>query len=426
MNRLKLSPTSHRIRLCLLLFVMPLLLAAQKKLSGSVVDAVSGERLSFVMFYLASGRGTLSNFDGDFMLEIMPDDSVTITHVGYEKIRMKADLLPRIVRLKPMATQMAEVVVRPIDCDAILKKVIERLKKEHKDNSDKMSNYFMRTAYWDDRGKELVEAFADAFSAVNVSQLSINSGIKSVETADGTNRKEVISTNVHKILEAGPMTFDSRFWEIKVVPLNDFKKVRKLYDATAVRMDDESGESLYRINMKFCGVWPDEADEKKKENKHLTRAELNAIYRQRQRNRPPLLEGTLYIRQSDYALMRFDGQMMGQFMKAHNVRDTLHLDIHIQYAHDRGFTEVSHIAAEGRHPWMRFRSLLFNLHDKVDIHQGTVVRGNLLNAIQEAGYDSELWEKYDIVRRTKEEEEIAFGKAKTSPTSDKEPEVQNH
>ena len=110
MNRLKLSPTSHRIGLCLLLFVMPLLLAAQKKLSGSVVDAVSGERLSFVMFYLASGRGTLSNFDGDFMLEIMPDDSVTITHVGYEKIRMKADLLPRIVRLKPMATQMAEVV----------------------------------------------------------------------------------------------------------------------------------------------------------------------------------------------------------------------------------------------------------------------------------------------------------------------------
>ena len=220
------------------------------------------------------------------------------------------------------------------------------------------------------------------------------------------------------------MTFDSRFWEIKVVPLNDFKKVRKLYDATAVRMDDESGESLYRINMKFCGVWPDEADEKKKENKHLTRAELNAIYRQRQRNRPPLLEGTLYIRQSDYALMRFDGQMMGQFMKAHNVRDTLHLDIHIQYAHDRGFTEVSHIAAEGRHPWMRFRSLLFNLHDKVDIHQGTVVRGNLLNAIQEAGYDSELWKKYDIVRRTKEEEEIAFGKAQDSPTPDEESDSQ--
>ena len=267
MKRPLLSPALHRIGLCLLLSVMPLLLAAQKKLSGSVVDAVTGERLSFVMFYLASGRGTLSNFDGDFMLEIMPEDSVTITHVGYEKIRMKADLLPRIVRLKPMTTQMAEVVVRPIDSDAILKKVIERLKKEHKDNSDKMSNYFMRTAYWDDRGKELVEAFADAFSAVNVSQLSINSGIKSVETADSTNRKEIISTNVHKILEAGPMTFDSRFWEIKVVPLNDFKKVRKLYDATAVRMNDESGESLYRINMKFCGVWPDEADEKKKENK---------------------------------------------------------------------------------------------------------------------------------------------------------------
>ena len=73
-----LSPALHRIGLCLLLSVMPLLLAAQKKLSGSVVDAVTGERLSFVMFYLASGRGTLSNFDGDFMLEIMPEDSVTI------------------------------------------------------------------------------------------------------------------------------------------------------------------------------------------------------------------------------------------------------------------------------------------------------------------------------------------------------------
>ena len=73
---------------------------------------------------------------------------------------------------------------------------------------------------------------------------------------------------------------------------------------------------------------------------------------------------------------------------------------------------------------MRFRSLLFNLHDKVDIHQGTVVRGNLLNAIQEAGYDSELWKKYDIVRRTKEEEEIAFGKAQDSPTPDEESDSQ--
>ena len=35
---------------------------------------------------------------------------------------------------------------------------------------------------------------------------------------------------------------------------------------------------------------------------------------------------------------------------------------------------------------------------------------NIVTALQEAGYDASLWDEYDIIKRTKEEEAAAFGK----------------
>lgn len=35
---------------------------------------------------------------------------------------------------------------------------------------------------------------------------------------------------------------------------------------------------------------------------------------------------------------------------------------------------------------------------------------NIVIALEEAGYDGTLWSKYDIIKRTKDEERAAFGK----------------
>ena len=412
MKAVKHFPTLLCLALWLGLFLLPTTLSAQQRVGGYVVDSKSGERLSYVKFYVAAGRGTLSNFNGDYMLDVAPDDSIVITHIGYERMCVKAADLPRVVRLRPMAILMSEVVVQPINADAILKKVIRRLKKEHEKHGAEMSAYFMRLAYWDSFGKELVEAFTDAFSAVNINRLSINSGIKSLDEASDERHREIKATNVHQILEAGPMTFDSHTWDLKKVPLNNYEQVKELYDISALRMKGDDGQALYRIDMKFKGDWP-EVKEKKtdpKKPQSFWSSLLGDISSNRPKYHPPLLEGTIYVRQKDYALMRFDGDVLNQLMKVDGQLDTTKLDIHIQYEHERGFTEVSHIAANGQHPKMHFHALLFNLHSKVDSRIGIIASGNLLNAVQEAGYDSELWKEYDIIRRTEEEEKIAFGR----------------
>ena len=387
------SPTLRRLVLWLVLVVMPGVLAAQQKIIGRVVDAESGIRLSYVKFYVAPGRGTLSNYDGEFALETLPGDSVTITHIGYSRMRVSAASLPKVVRLQPLTQELSELTVRPINADKILKKVIKRLDREYKKNKGKMSSYFMRTAFWNSDGNELVEAFVDAFSAVAVNNVSIMSGIRNIGDDNGEQYANVRGTNVHYVFESGPRTYESNFWAIKIVPLNDYPYNKRLYDISAYRMSGQQGEELYRIEMKWNHTWPKDIP------------------------KVPLLEGTLYIGAKDYALMRFDGQMVNQTMVAYGRRDTIDMDVHVQYEHGQGFTEVSHVAASGNHPRLKFHALLFNLRKKVDPHTGTILSSDLINAIQKAGYESELWDKYDVVRRTKEEEEIAFGKKRDdSPT----------
>jgi len=82
----------------------------------------------------------------------------------------------------------------------------------------------------------------------------------------------------------------------------------------------------------------------------------------------------------------------------------------VEYTHERGFTEVSHMHLEGKNEDYTFDTILLNLGDESgEKYPAVLVKSNLLDAMRFAGYDERMWEQYSIVQRTIQEEQIAKG-----------------
>src|SRR5688572_29393457 len=88
---------------------------AQHLLKGSVRDAQTNEALPFVSILINEGpNGTTSDIDGKFQVKSKdPVQLLTFSYLGYEpQKRQLSDsaMLPLVVKLKPQATSLREVV----------------------------------------------------------------------------------------------------------------------------------------------------------------------------------------------------------------------------------------------------------------------------------------------------------------------------
>ena len=87
----------------LLLACLPPVVAQELTLQGQIRDAETGEPLPYASIYVAAGHGTLTNAEGNFSLSAEYQDVLTFSYVGYEKLKLKATDVPRVVKLKPFA-----------------------------------------------------------------------------------------------------------------------------------------------------------------------------------------------------------------------------------------------------------------------------------------------------------------------------------
>ena len=79
--------------------------------TATIVDAETVEPLPFVQVYVAEGHGALTNDEGQFSLDVAPSDVLVVTCMGYQRVRIKASELPRVLRLVPSVTALREVTV---------------------------------------------------------------------------------------------------------------------------------------------------------------------------------------------------------------------------------------------------------------------------------------------------------------------------
>ena len=374
-----------RIFTFLWLMLFALCVWAQDRFHAKVVDAETGEALPYVSIYVSKGKGTLSNEEGEFSINAQPGDTLRLSCIGYEKMLLKAADIRNLVKLKPLTQKLREVTVKPVPVDDILKKLASQLKKEYKSQSWKESQYFNRTLFTGKGGSELIESFIQGCSAINLRYLTVISGIKGHGGVENSEGLGIDQTNVHHMLELGPMIMESSYWRFSIAPLNEFKRFRSYYDISGDELTGSDGQQIYKINLRYNGSIPASQGEK------------------------TVLEGCLYVDVGTCHLLSFDCNIKNLAMRVYGKRAEAKVRVNVEYRHTNGFTEVFRVAANGGSGEMKFRSLLFNVEGIKEAERQTQAGSNLVEAIEDAGYDPELWGRYDIIKRTQEEEMIAFG-----------------
>ena len=359
----------------------------QIRVAGKVVDDQTGEALPSVSIYVRENQGAITNFDGDFSMQLSPDDVMRFTYVGYEKQELRAGECPAVVRLRPMTVTMGELTVR--SGHSMLDFVVKRLEKEWKRRrtQTKQGNYFYRLSSIYSKRLELAESFIKARSAINLRDIHFMRGLRGQFSDRGFDISHMDSTNQHFLTELAPMTHESDFWDGTFIPLNDERYYHKLYDSRVETLASEDGDSIYRIQ--------------------LTKNSAPSLHL-------PFLEGTLYVTQKKWRLLRFEGDMRDLQMKVvgGGRQYMLPIDIHVNiiYKQKRRSTLVDHMTVQIKQDVITTRSILFNVDDDVKFRRlrGKSVQRNMLSSIDAAGYDSTLWAVSNIVLRTNEEELAAF------------------
>lgn len=381
--------------LILLLFAFPAICLADTEqkadttLRSHVMDAETGEALPFANIYVAAGIGTLTNIDGNFTIKTSQDATLRISYVGYEAKTIPATQLKKTVTLKPLAHQLHEVEVLPIE--SILRKAQKRLLKDYNSKQGKKGHYFYRQLT-STRNKELVEAFVEANNACNLRHLKFLSGHHGRKTAAGLSHSLIADMNFHHPLELGPMTNDVSYWRGLVQPLH-FQATLQYwihnYESTVETIEDAKGQKTYCISM-----------ESKLDNR-----------------RRAVMTGHLYIDAKTYRLLRFEGKVEGMWVDVRKdfIKSSapIDLDLHINYRHTNGYTEIENISYEMQSGDLAAKALLFNVDNLSGLNSNRKIKGkkvgeNMLESLDATGFDAILWENAGIVQRTAEEDKAAF------------------
>ena len=369
--------------------------------SGRVVDAETKEPLPYVNVR-TKGAATLANADGDFSLTASPTDTVSFYCVGYQTLRLRPSDASQTIRLRPLSMEMNELVVRAVPVDDVLKKLIKKIQREHKRGEKNRRTYFYRASVTDDVGCEMLEAFIDAKSAINIRNMYLISGI----TRDGFrgvgSEIGLAQTNIHRLLELGPCTWDSELWKYALCPLEDFWTTKYCYDCSATILKGDEGHDIYKLSLAV------------KDSLYGTPAEWHL------RRGGKLVEGTFYVDASSLNLLRMDANVKNAYQRVRSKGDQtveqVKLEIHAEYQRRGKVDEVASISMTNVGEHMKFSSFLFDVNDMENIpgkgdrkRNAVSIGSNLMSAMEQTTFDAPYWEMYDIVKRTADEERALFG-----------------
>ena len=401
--------TGGRVLACMLLLLACMQGLAQQLVTGCVVDSQTEEPIPFATVYVSESKGTLTNEEGRFTIDLEAGETVQVSFMGYRKQVFTAENMPKTIKMESTATQMREfTVVAPIN---ILERIVKRLNGEYKTRGNKTSNYFLRQTFRQENGRsEMVEGFMSSASAINLRKTAFLSA-RHYRIGDYSEVGNIFdASNLQHLFDFAPRVYETSFWQDVAVPLGFCRTAASSSSVMGVGgIMSYSGTQFLDNHEKVFNYYNTYIEEYTEDGEDFFRIHFT---RNDRRYNSGLLVGTLYVQAKGYRVLGFEGRMSSvaldtekDFWTQANATEPL---VRIGYTHKRGFTEVEYVACTLEAAGMRCHSVAYNLGKrKIKTAHGKAVRleGNLLDAIDRAGYDSTLWHQ-TLIQRTAEEERI--------------------
>jgi hypothetical protein len=143
-------------------------------LKGKVVDAQTGSPLVFATIAVSeSNVAVVTNIDGEFTLKVgesLVNNNLEISYLGYKNTvipisSMRDNGYKNMIRMESAPIPIKEIVVRPLDPDAIIEKAITNIGKNYEDVPNLMTAFYRETIRKNRQYVSIGEAVVEIFKA---------------------------------------------------------------------------------------------------------------------------------------------------------------------------------------------------------------------------------------------------------------------
>jgi TonB-dependent SusC/RagA subfamily outer membrane receptor len=107
----------QKIKWCIIFFMLlglgQLIYAQQQTvmIKGMIVDENNEPIIGATILEKGTNNGTISDYNGNFTLNVNPGSTVQISYVGYDNLEFNANSIPEIIIMKESSLALSEVVV---------------------------------------------------------------------------------------------------------------------------------------------------------------------------------------------------------------------------------------------------------------------------------------------------------------------------
>lgn len=352
--------------------------------SAKVIDAETHEVLPSASIYIDAENSTIANIDGEFSIEASPTDMLTISYVGYNPIRIKAEDIESVIKLIPYAVELSEVKVLPLK--KILEKLRSNIEEELRLHKAQESNFFYRqTTTNDSECCEYIEAFFNGYSEIALRGVSLITG-RYGALRNTEDKKYSRLGNYYDTSCISPYARKKQEKNILIPLMPDYEKLYYVdYD---ILKDKTSENSIYRI-----------------------------AFTPRPNVKKAIVKGAIFVDANAYKILKYEGDIVNQRVIYDNKNkdgNALQISFSVTYTHHRDFTEVQSVSVKGSYSdkyigtAVTLRSTMFNVGKKYFKGKKKLEsQDNLRQKISTVGYEPYFWKDNVIVKRTPMEEQVA-------------------
>jgi hypothetical protein len=244
---------------------------------GKVVDAETGNPLVFASVAVKETNvATITNIDGEFIIKIAETQTsrnLEVTYLGYKNKVPLTDLrvegYKNVISLTPAPIPIKEIIVKPIDPEAIVRNAISRIGKNYIDEPNLMTAFYRETIRKNRTYVSIGEAVVEIFKAPYNNDLRFD-GARIYKGRKGSD-VEKMDTVLFK-LQGGP---------VSVMQLDLAKNTESVMTMDAMKYYDYSLSTVVEID---------------------DRPHYVITFKQKPSVDMPLFLGNLYIETSTYAI----------------------------------------------------------------------------------------------------------------------------